>query len=165
MKEKDYIKCKVKFDQLCEKLVNISSFLFLILVFIVLLEVSGRYIFNSPFSFTGELTQLLFPWIVFLAFVSVTYHNGHICLLFFVDKLPKKIRTIINFFNKSLMILFIFLIFLGSTKLSIAVSGDMVGTLRMSKIFYYLSLVVSFAMLFCMQFSKLILSLINGKRK
>jgi len=59
--------------------------------------------------------------------------------------------------------LFVFFILLGSIKLSIAVLDQMIGTLYLSKTFYYLSIVVSFTIILYMKFSEVILFILKRK--
>jgi len=89
---KDIIKHKEKFNKFCDKVDFISAILLTILSIVVLIEVFGRYFFNHPFSFTNEISMILFPWIVFLSMISITYHDEHMSLTFFVNKLPERIK-------------------------------------------------------------------------
>ena len=151
-----------KFDKLSDKIDLLSGSLLIILVAFVLIEIFGRYFFNHPFSHTNEITMLLFPWIVFLSMISVTHHKEHIGLVFFVNKLPKKIKNIFFIFNEFLTLFFILFMLIGAIRLSIAVSNQMIGTLFLSKTFYYLSLDVSFAIALYMKIREVI-SILRGK--
>ena len=160
---KDIIKHKEKFNKFCDKVDFISAILLTILSIVVLIEVFGRYFFNHPFSFTNEISMILFPWIVFLSMISITYHDEHMSLTFFVNKLPERIKKIAFFIDDTLSMLFVFFILLGSIKLSIAVLDQMIGTLYLSKTFYYLSIVVSFTIILYMKFSEVILFILKRK--
>jgi len=163
MEGKEIIKHKEKFNKFCDAIDFISAILLVILSILVLIEVFGRYLFNHPFSFTNEISMILFPWIIFLSMISITYHDEHMSLIFFVNKLPERIKRIAFFIDDTLSILFIFFIFLGGIKISIAVSDQMIGTLYLSKTFYYLSIDVSFAILLYMKFSEVILFILKRK--
>lgn len=143
-------------DSLSDKIDLISSFLMLILVSVVLIEVAARYFFNSPFTFTYDLTSLLFPWIVFLSLISVTYHKEHIGIVLFISKLSLKSKKVVAIINEFLTMFFILFMFIGAIQLSIAVSNQMIGNLYMSKTFYYLSLVISLAFILFLKINEII---------
>lgn len=155
MKPKDSQK-KNYLNYLSEKVDLLSSALMVILVSVVLIEVAARYFFNSPFTFTYDLTSLLFPWIVFLSLISVTYHKEHIGIVLFISKLSLQNRRIVAIINEILTLFFIFFMFIGAIQLSIAVSNQMIGNLYMSKTFYYLSLVVSLAFILFLKINEII---------
>mgnify|MGYP001105367215 CR=1 FL=1 len=143
-------------DSLSDKIDLISSFLMLILVSVVLIEVAARYFFNSPFTFTYDLTSLLVPWIVFLSLISVTYHKEHIGIVLFISKLSLKSKKVVAIINEFLTMFFILFMFIGAIQLSIAVSNQMIGNLYMSKTFYYLSLVISLAFILFLKINEII---------
>jgi len=163
MESKENIKVHNKLDYLAEKIDLVSSGLMVLLVSVVLIEVAARYFFHSPFTFTYDLTSLLFPWIVFLSLISVTYHKEHIGIIFFVNKLPFKAKKTVAIINEFLTLFFIFFMFIGAIQLSIAVSDQMIGNLYMSKTFYYLSLVVSLAFISFIKFFEII-DILRGKK-
>jgi len=152
------------FDKLSDKSDLFSAVLLMALVFIVLIEIAARYFFNSPFTFTYDLTSLLFPWIVFLSMISVTHHKEHIGLVFLKNKLPKRLKNISSIINDFLESSFIAFMFIGTIKLSIAVSNQMIGNLYMSKAFYYLPLDVAFAIILYMKINEII-GILKRKRK
>ena len=161
MSSKEHLKRKY-LDSLSHKIDLISAGLMVILVSVVLIEVAARYFFNSPFTFTYDLTSLLFPWIVFLSLISVTYHKEHIGIVLFVSKLPLKSKRVVAIINEFLTMFFILFMFIGAIQLSIAVSNQMIGNLYMSKTFYYLSLVVSLAFILFLKINEII-AILRGK--
>ena len=156
MNTKEDSKHRLRFDYLSNKIDLISAGLLVILVFVVLIEVVARYFFNSPFTFTYDLTSLLFPWIVFLSLISVTYHKEHIGIVLFINKLPERLRNGVFIFNEFLTLFFILFMFIGAVRLSIAVSNQMIGNLYMSKTFYYLSLDIALAVILYLKINEII---------
>lgn len=161
MNSKEHLKRKY-LDSLSDKIDLLSSGLMVILVSVVLIEVAARYFFNSPFTFTYDLTSLLFPWIVFLSLISVTYHKEHIGIVIFVNKLPLKSKRAVAIINEFLILFFILFMFIGAVKLSIAVSNQMIGNLYMSKTFYYLSLDIALAFILYLKINEII-AILRGK--
>ena len=156
MREKNNKRYNQQFDRLSNRIDLVSALLMSLLVLIVLIEIFGRYFFNHPFSFTNEITMLIFPWIVFLSMISVTHHKEHIGLVFIVNKMPEKTRYILFIAKEIITMFFILFMLIGTIRLSIAVSNQMIGTLYMSKTFYYLSLDVSFAIILYMKIMEVI---------
>lgn len=87
-----------------EKLVkytgHAASFLFIIIAFIIVLEVFLRYIFNSPTIWVEEMSRFLQIWATYLALTFSFHHNDLIRITFVYDRLNnhgKKILDIISF--------------------------------------------------------------------
>lgn len=162
--EKDQAnKYQSKFDKLCNIMDFISGILLYVLTGVIIIEVVGRYFFNHPFSFTSELSLLIFPWVVFLTCISVTHNNEHIAVTFFREKFSEKFKTFSEIFSEVLIFIFILLLFIGSIQLGIAVANQTVPTLQISKLYFYLSLIVAFAIILYMLFYKAMIRIFKKK--
>jgi TRAP-type transport system small permease protein len=139
-----------KFEYFCDILDFISGVALAILTIVVLVEVVGRYFFNHPFTLTYDIALLLFPFIVMIAMVSVTFRNEHLGIVYFKDRMNRRIKKIIFPIIDILTILFIFFMFLSSVKLSLTVLYSKVGTWKMPQPFLYLPMVFSFGVVFLM---------------
>ncbi len=71
-----------------------SVILILCVMFWVVAEVIGRYVFNSPLPGHLEGAELLLPMIVFFGVSYVQARDGHVGMTFVVDALPKKVRRV-----------------------------------------------------------------------
>ncbi|MBL6951133.1 MAG: TRAP transporter small permease [Alphaproteobacteria bacterium] len=71
-----------------------SVALILGVMFWVVAEVIGRYVFNSPLPGHLEGAELLLPMMVFFGVSYVQARDGHVGMTFVVDALPKKVRRV-----------------------------------------------------------------------
>ncbi|MBC8239237.1 MAG: TRAP transporter small permease [Alphaproteobacteria bacterium] len=85
--------------ELCMRLIEefltyCSVVIIICVMFWVVAEVIGRYVFNSPLPGHLEGAELLLPMIVFFGVSYVQARDGHVGMTFVVDALPKKVRRV-----------------------------------------------------------------------
>ena len=158
-------KMNKRFENFCNGLDLIAGSLLAILTIVVLIEITGRYFFNHPFTLTFDLSLLLFPYMIMFSMVTITFRDEHLGLDYFKNKTRGRIRKIVFFIIRILTILFIFFMLLSSTKLSISVLYSKIGTWRLPQPLYYLPLVLSFGVILCMILIKNLSSIINPNKK
>ncbi|MGM8212796.1 TRAP transporter small permease [Virgibacillus sp. W0430] len=132
------------FELLAKVVIAFTSALMVLLTAVVFFNVIARYFFDVPIAFTYELVELLFPWIVFLAVINVTYDNENIDIQFFAKLLPKPIQVILAFFVKAVMLFFSVYITISSFSLASAVQNHTMPLLGISKSWLYWSVSCSF---------------------
>lgn len=97
-------------DRIIGKIVNgltlFTCLLMVLLTVTVIFEISSRYIFNLPITFTDELTGIIFPWIVFLTAIDVTNRDEHIAITVISDKLTGGVRKANQLLIKAIMLIF-----------------------------------------------------------
>lgn len=64
---------------------------------LTLIDVVGRYVFNSPLVGATELTELLLVGVVFLGLPAVTLDRGHVAVNLLSDRLPARLRPVREF--------------------------------------------------------------------
>lgn len=121
-----------------------SCVLMVLLTLVVFIEVFSRYIFNLPIKITGEMTQLIFPWLVFMTTIAVTRNDDHLALHYVRNKLPKIGQKIVVIITKLIMVYFSFFMLISSYQLSVAVINQPLPVLRISKAWLYSSVTVAF---------------------
>ena len=72
-----------------------STFLLGVLVLLVLIEVSSRYLFNRPFPWVLELSMFLITYIIFLAVPALYKGRSLITIEFIFKRLSEKIQETI----------------------------------------------------------------------
>jgi TRAP-type C4-dicarboxylate transport system permease small subunit len=151
------------FSKFLNQVINIVALLsgafLLILVSIVCLEIIVRFLFDFPIVYTTELTQLFFPWMIFLGAVAVTHRKGHIKINFFNKKLPVKIKSANGFFIQGIMLFFSILVCISSFEFSRRFSSQYMPVLRISMSWLYSSMVVSFGLISIILFYQVILKI------
>ncbi|MDQ0252998.1 TRAP-type C4-dicarboxylate transport system permease small subunit [Evansella vedderi] len=132
-----------------------------LLTLVVFSEVLSRYVFNYPLVFSNELTQLLFPWTIFLGIIAVTKNEGHLSITFFRELLPKAMQKLAFIFSKLVMLYFSFYMLVSSYNLAQTVSNQVLPMLRISRAWLFYSVVVSFAAITIILIYQLVLIFMN----
>lgn len=73
----------------------------------VLAQVISRYVFKSTLKWTEEIARWLLVWLAFLGASHVAKTSSFTMVDFFVNKMPEKVRGIVNVVDKCLMLIFI----------------------------------------------------------
>ncbi|EDL65401.1 transporter [Bacillus sp. SG-1] len=124
-------------------------------------EVLSRYVFNFPLVFSTELTNLLFPWIIFITAISVTKNEDHLSINFLRDKMSRNGRKITFILTKLVMMFFSFYMVLSSYQIAKSVVNQPLPMLRISKAWLYSSVTVSFTLIFIILTYQLIMIIMN----
>jgi TRAP-type C4-dicarboxylate transport system permease small subunit len=124
------------FDMVAEGSV---SLMVVALVALVFQSVMGRYFLNRSDIYTQELTQLLYPWIVFIGIAIAYKEKSHLSVTFLVDRFPGKVKKYIEFGQTILIgVLFACLTVVGY-RLSVRTADQITPTLAIRKTWFYLS--------------------------
>ena len=75
--------------------------------------------FNAPLVWSVDLAQLLFIWLCFLGANQVLRRKAHIGVDFFVRRLPKRARTVIDILLAVLVLAFLMTLIVTGTKLTL----------------------------------------------
>jgi len=140
-------------DKLAEQFIRYISILIellmAVLVGVVFVEVVMRYLFGRPISSVAELTQVLFPWMTFLAAIEITKNEEHLAITLLRYNLPKKLNRINLIFIKLIMIFFSYYMIESSIRISVASATIRLGVLRfLTKAHLYSSMTVAFTGIF-----------------
>lgn len=74
-------------------LARIAALLVAGLALMTFADVFARYLFNSPFSFTIEITELTMGVIVYFGLGLVTHENSHVSVDILTSRLRRKLRA------------------------------------------------------------------------
>lgn len=73
---------------------NMSAVAMLLLTFVTVIDVAGRYFFNHPLPGTIEITELSLVVIVYLAFGFAEHHKEHVVIDTLYEMMPKLVKRI-----------------------------------------------------------------------
>lgn len=82
--------------------------------FLVFLNVVLRYLFNSSFTMTEELSRYLFVWVTFLGAVLAFADNSHVSVTIFIEKLSPHFQRLAYLLIDAITLYCCYLILLGS---------------------------------------------------
>ncbi|MBA2174813.1 TRAP transporter small permease [Halobacillus locisalis] len=151
-------------DRLVDGIDFISTIIMVVLTVVVFAEVLSRYFFNFPLVFSNEMTLLLFPWVIFLAAISVTHYEGHLSINFFRNQMPKAVQKWAFAFSKLVMLFFSIFMSYSAYKMGENTINQVMPVLRISKSWLTTSVTVSFALISLILVLHLV-QIILGKRK
>ena len=133
------------------------------LTLVVFTEVFSRYVFGLPIAFTGELTTVIFPWMVFLMAVEVTRNRDHISITYFRGLLPQRAQWWLRLLSLLVVLGFSVFMVISSYQLSVASMAIRLPVLRfMNKAHQYSSLTVSFLLIALVALSEIVRFLAIG---
>jgi TRAP-type C4-dicarboxylate transport system permease small subunit len=151
-------------DALYEKvftpLLNILCLIMLITTFVAIIS---RYVFHYAIIWSPEVSRYLYIYIIFIGTFLGIKHKKHIGLDIVVDRLPNKIKKVVEISrNLSMMVFFIFLAYLGF-KFSVIGMSQMTLALGISKGWIYLVIPIGAIFMFISTFQQTLRSLSKVK--
>lgn len=101
-------------DLYCKLIAYLLAAIMALMVVLVFGNVFMRYVFNSGFTISEELSRWLFVWLTFLGAVAALRENGHLGTDMLVGRLGPKGKRIFMGISLLLMLFVCWLIFKGS---------------------------------------------------
>ncbi|MEW6668273.1 MAG: TRAP transporter small permease [Thermodesulfobacteriota bacterium] len=77
-------------------LANILGLLVLVLMFIIVIEVCGRYLFNSPLRGGVEISQIVITWILFLPLAYALIQGAHVRVTLITMHFPPRVMRVVD---------------------------------------------------------------------
>jgi len=100
------------------KLINIVIIiLFGVQVVVVFSEVVSRYVFNSPFFWSGEMARYIQVWMILLASTIAVRKNTHLSVDFLTYKLNFRYKKILKIVAILVVMFYIFIVIIYGWKL------------------------------------------------
>ncbi len=135
------------------------------LTVVVVSEVISRYFLGLPIAITGELTNVMFPWITGLAAIIITINQDNISLVILKDKLSPVPRYIVDIGIYLLCLAYSTMMTYSSVKLSFELKSQRMALLKISKAYLYGAIVIAFVfitLVLCYQMIKRIAQGVEG---
>jgi TRAP-type C4-dicarboxylate transport system permease small subunit len=77
-------------------LANILGLLVLVLMFIIVIEVVGRFLFDTPLKGGVEFSTIVMTWILFLPLAYALVRGAHVRVTLIVMHLPPRVSLIVE---------------------------------------------------------------------
>lgn len=81
-----------------------------VMMVITMADVVARYVFNTPLLGVFELTEFLVLILVFSFIAYTQAENSHVSVDFLVARFPKRLRTLVELFNRTACLILMALI-------------------------------------------------------
>lgn len=145
-------------NKILDYIIDISKYISAILMAAITLltfyEVGARYVFGKPWIMSNALIMFFFPWMLFIAMVTVTANKEHMEVLIIKKMLPEKMQGYLTILSRVIMLIFLVFIFISGIQLSLVVISQKIPLLNISKAWIYMSMSVSAFGMIAVMFKK-----------
>ncbi len=126
---------------------NIALLLAAAMTVVITIQVLFRYCFNSALPWPEEAARFMMVWMTFLV-IPHAYRNGlNVNMQLFIEKVPQKIRFIIDILLQILIITSVVVCFSEGWKMTVRGTGITTSTLGIKMSYIYAILPISFGMM------------------
>jgi TRAP-type C4-dicarboxylate transport system permease small subunit len=115
---------------------------------VVFLQVVSRYVFSYPFDWPEELARYLFIWVALLGAAVALKRGAHFSIDALVKRLPAGWRLIVPLSIHAILAAFTLVVAVKGFQLAMRVSEQLSSGLEIPMTYPYLSVPVSFAIMF-----------------
>jgi TRAP-type C4-dicarboxylate transport system permease small subunit len=115
---------------------------------VVFLQVVSRYVFSYPFDWPEELARYLFIWVALLGAAVALKRGAHFSIDALVKRLPAGLRLIVPLSIHVILAAFTLVVAVKGFQLAMRVSEQLSSGLEIPMTYPYLSVPVSFAVMF-----------------
>ena len=115
---------------------------------VVFLQVVSRYVFNYPFDWPEELARYLFVWVALLGAALALRRGAHFSIDALVKSLPAAWRRIVPLLIHTSLGIFTLIVSVKGFQLALRVREQLSPGMEVSMTYAYLSVPVSFAIMF-----------------
>jgi TRAP-type C4-dicarboxylate transport system permease small subunit len=115
---------------------------------VVFLQVISRYVFNYPFDWPEEMARYLFVWVALLGAALALRRGAHFSIDALVKKLPAGWRLIVALLIRTALGIFTLVVSVKGFQLALRVNEQLSSGMEVSMTYAYLSVPVSFAIMF-----------------
>jgi TRAP-type C4-dicarboxylate transport system permease small subunit len=115
---------------------------------VVFLQVISRYVFNYPFDWPEEMARYLFVWVALLGAALALRRGAHFSIDALVKKLPAGWRLIVALLIHTALGIFTLVVSVKGFQLALRVNEQLSSGMEVSMTYAYLSVPVSFAIMF-----------------
>ncbi|ABR47187.1 Tripartite ATP-independent periplasmic transporter, DctQ component [Alkaliphilus metalliredigens QYMF] len=124
----------------------VGSFFLSITSIIVIMNVFTRYFLRFTYNWAEEVAVGAFVWTIFLGFASSYRSKNLIGVEVLMKLLPKKGRTVVEFFTAMMVTILSSIMFYFSYKY-VAGSTKITAALELSYSYIYISMIIAFALI------------------
>lgn len=120
---------------------NIGAGVLMLLMFMIVLDIALRKMFNSPIPGSYELVEFMMVVMVFFFFAHTQVEKGHVAVDMFILRLPVRARAVFDTFNHLVsLILFVLITYqMGKESYSLYLRDDASAALFLPTFPFYLA--------------------------
>ena len=88
--------------------------------FLLLGQVISRFVFDSPITWSEEISRLLLVWLSFIGAAAALKRDEHVRFTYLIDKLPPKLQKVIKVLNDGIVVVFFAVVVFYSIKITVS---------------------------------------------
>ena len=116
---------------------SITCFLLVLMVVLVSISVTLRYVFSTGLVWSEELVRYAYIWLIFLGSVTAVQQNAHIGLDIFTEALPRSLRRWVYCLGDVLVMAFLLVQTYYGVVLILKTQGMLSATMRIPMSWVY----------------------------
>lgn len=124
----------------------LAGALLVLLTVTVFTEVVFRYLLGMPIRFSGELAMIIFPWMIFLSAVMITWSDSHIGIVVFRYSQTGLRRKITEITIYLIMIAFSVIMIYAGWNLAWGLRNNILAITRISRMVLYIPIPLAFTL-------------------
>lgn len=93
------------------------GFFLLVIVFVTILQVVARFVFDSPLVWSDELARFILIWMVFIGAAVVSFDDKHMGVEVLQERMSPKVKLITSILMRVLVLIFLFITAFSSIEL------------------------------------------------
>ena len=124
-----------------------AGVLLVLLTATVFTEVIFRYLLSMPIRFSAELAMIIFPWMVFLSSIMITWSDSHIGIVIFRYAQTGIRRKIVEIVIHLTMVAFSAVMLYAGWNLAWGLRGNVLAITGITKTVLYISVPVAFSLI------------------
>jgi TRAP-type C4-dicarboxylate transport system permease small subunit len=159
---KAFAKIEKIFDIFEKGVTFILQVLLTVIISIVFYSIVMRYVFSYPPAWAEELSRFIFIWMLMLGAFVVTRDQSHIEFTIVVERLPKKVKTVLWHFTRLCMLAFCWVLFQQGIRIYPIVAEAASPTFAISMGWIYVAIPVSGFLMMVVIVEKMIRSVLVG---
>lgn len=129
---------------------------------VVFLQVISRYVFHHPFDWPEELARYLFVWVTLLGAALAASRGAHFSIEALVQRLPLPSQTAVAVIVHAGLGIFLFFVAVSGLQLALKVREQPSAAMEIPMTLPYLSVPVSFGLMFLLTLTDLFRLLRKG---
>ncbi len=124
-------------DKLDKFLQGMVKVLFVVMIFLAILQVVFRYIIGQSLSFSEEFNRYIFVWSVMLASAVCVKHKSHAAVTFFINYFNRQKKFIVEIIVYVISLIFLGFLFVEGVNISKLVLHQPAAATGISMVYAY----------------------------
>ena len=143
----------------------ISSYLMLIIVTVMVVQVFYRYVLNNSIIWSEEFCMVILIWLGFFCISTEVYRGGHMSIEVLYNKFPPKVKLFCDILRNVIITLFSGVMIVYTIKVALIVGKKKLPISQLPKVLIYVPVIACAVLMTAYGIVLTIQTVMNYKRK